>query len=55
MKLEAFFYMLLRDSLPAGEVERLAQEAEKCENNTQDHFSNLPLFEYATELAERLR
>lgn len=31
-RLVAFLYLLLRDALPAGEIERLVLEAEKTNN-----------------------
>lgn len=48
----AFFYLLLRDHLPAGTVEKLVAEAESIEMPVI--FSNEPLGKYAYECADRL-
>ena len=48
----AFFYLLLRDHLPAGTVEKLVAEAEAV--GMPVTFSNKPLSQYAYECADRL-
>ena len=49
--LVSFLYSLLRDYLPAGEVEKLVQETTK----DTTVFTNGYLAEYAKDLAERLK
>lgn len=53
-KLVAFLYLLMRDSLPTGEVERLIQETEHA-TPVQNQFSAVHLEAYARQLASRLR
>ena len=52
-KLVTFLYLLMRDELPCGVVERIVQE---LENTGKDYFvlSNGYLADYAYEIAERL-
>ena len=52
-KLVTFFYLLMRDELPCGVIERIVQE---IENTGKDYFvlSNGYLADYAYEIAERL-
>lgn len=53
-RLIAFLYMLMRDKLPTGEVERLVREVEKLTEGNIPFFSNGPLEEYSIELAHRI-
>jgi len=53
MKLQAFLYILVRDHLPFGEVERIIADLERCEPAGYS-FSNEQLAEYAADLATRL-
>jgi hypothetical protein len=51
--LTVFLYLLMRDSLPTGEVARLVQIIEK--NNDQEIiFTAKGLADYAEELAQRI-
>lgn len=50
-RLQAFLYLLMRDSVVPGEVERLVREAEK---NTDMVYSNTYLAGYAEHLGRRL-
>jgi len=52
-KLVTFLYLLMRDELHCGAVERIVQE---IENTGKDYFvlSNGYLADYAYEIAERL-
>lgn len=50
--LVSFLYILLRDNLPAGEVEKLTIDAEKYPEAV---LSNRYLAEYATSIASRLQ
>ncbi len=52
--LKAFLYLLLRDELPAGVVEKLVVQVESSKGQIQ-LFSNEPLANYAEELAFRLQ
>jgi len=49
-----FLYLLLKEKLPAGEVEVIVNEAE-INKGTTVLFSNKGLQLYAEELADRLR
>lgn len=51
-KLDVVFYLLMRDHLPAGVLERVVMEAEKC--NTV-FFTNGWLADYAKNLSDRVR
>ena len=50
--LVSFLYSLLRDNLPAGEVEKLTVDAERYSEVT---LSNRYLAEYAVSIASRLQ
>ena len=50
-RLECFLYMLMRDEIVLGEIERLVYEVEKV---TEGHGSNKHLAAYAKEIATRL-
>jgi hypothetical protein len=50
-KVACLLYLLMRDHLPAGIIEKVAKEAEACE---MTEFSNGWLAEYAIYIAERL-
>lgn len=50
-KLSAFFYLLLREKLPVGVVEKMVDEAEEV---TEAEFTNGYLGNYAKLLAKRL-
>lgn len=52
VKLVAFLYLLLRDSVPAGEIARLMKEADKGASGAE--FTNKHLETYARELAALL-
>jgi hypothetical protein len=52
MSFRAFVYHMLRDCVPAGEIERWVQDIEK--NPPPWEFSNKHLAAYATEICERL-
>jgi len=53
--LQCFLYLLMRDTVVPGEVERLVREAEKGTNHMGvPTYSNSYLSEYAHELSERL-
>jgi hypothetical protein len=49
-----FFYMLLRDHLPAGTVEKLVQEAEEDLDKIPMEYTNGYIAKYAQMLAGRL-
>jgi len=51
-KIVTFLYLLMRDELPCGVVERIVQELENTGKNY--FFSNGYLADYAYEIAERL-
>jgi hypothetical protein len=51
--LVAFLYMLMRDSLPTGEVARLVVEVEKTKGQ-EIAFTSKGLEAYARELSDRL-
>ena len=55
-RLVAFMYLLMRDSIPAGEAERLALEAEKTDIGPyrKEDYSNKHLAKYAVDLVKRL-
>jgi hypothetical protein len=53
--LKSFLYLLLRDKLPAGEVEALVMEVEKCTDKSKVLYSNKYIADYAKELAFRIR
>lgn len=50
--LVSFLYSLLRDYLPAGDVEKLTLDAERPQ---EVEYSNRYLAEYATDIAFRLQ
>jgi len=52
-KLVSFLYQLLRDELPAADVEKIMTEVDK-ENNQEIIYSNGYLAEYAMNIANRL-
>jgi len=52
MKLQAFLYILVRDHLPFGEVERIVMDLEQHPDSYT--FSEEHLAEYAADLATRL-
>jgi len=49
---KAFLYLLMRDTVVPGEVERLVREAERCYDGSV--YSNSHLAAYAKEVARRL-
>lgn len=51
-KLEIFFYLLLRDHLPAGEVEQIVMDSVKVIGPID--YSNEDLINYAIKLTKRL-
>ena len=51
--LVTFLYMLMRDSLPTGEIERILEEVEKTKNQ-EVIFTAKGLETYARELSERI-
>jgi hypothetical protein len=51
--LTAFLYDLLRDELPAGKVEGMVREAEKCRGK-EIRYTTGPLAELALSIAHRL-
>lgn len=53
--LEVFLYLLIRDHLPAGEVEKLVKDCELTAEDAKAQLSNGWLAEYAKDLATRLR
>jgi hypothetical protein len=53
--LEAFLYLLMRDHLPVGEVEKLVQSCEDTGEDNKGPLSNGWLAKYAEDLARRLR
>jgi hypothetical protein len=55
-RLVAFMYLLMRDDLPPGEVERLVLEAEKTEIGPyrKEDYTNKHLAKYAVEIVRRL-
>lgn len=54
-RLVAFLYDLLRDHLPAGEVEKLVRDAEVVSPENIAVYTNGYLARYAKDLADRLR
>ena len=52
--LHMFFYLLLRDHLPAGVVEELVWKIETA-SGKKIHFSNMLLARYAETLAARIQ
>lgn len=52
-RIECFLYLLLRDKLPAGQVEALVRESEKA-NDATITYSNPHLAKYAQDLAARM-
>ena len=50
-----FFYLLLRDSVPVGEVTRLVQEVEAIKEQDSAVFTNNELEVLAQSLVERIR
>lgn len=50
-KVQAFIYVLLRDELPSGVIERVIRMSEACEDAD---FSNPGIAQYASECAARL-
>lgn len=52
-KLQAFFYLLLRDQLPGGKIEAMVMDIEKIRDKTLI-FSNEYFANYALELTNRL-
>ena len=50
-RLQGFLYMLMRDAVVPGEVERMVRDVEK---SAHPAFSNVHLAAYADELARRL-
>jgi hypothetical protein len=50
--LTSLFYSLIRDHMPAGDVEKLVCDAEKEQETT---YSNVDMARYAKKLADRLR
>ena len=50
-RLQGFLYMLMRDAVVPGEVERMVRDVEK---GAHPVFSNVHLVAYADELARRL-
>jgi len=55
-KLVNFLYLLMRDTLPCGEVEKLTADTEKAHANSPGNFiySNEFLWRYSRILAKRL-
>lgn len=53
--LVSFLYLLMRDALPVGEVEKLVQNCEDTGEDHVDELSNGWLAKYAEDLASRLR
>lgn len=51
----AFFYVLLRDHLPAGKVETIIEEHIACNPTGESTMTNGFLGEYAEELVARLK
>lgn len=51
--LQRFLYMLIRDEVPFGKIERLIREVEKTSEMTVT-FSEPRMAEYASSLAQRL-
>lgn len=49
-----FLYALMRDYLPAGEVERLVRDHVEKAADQESIYSNGHLASYAAELAERI-
>jgi len=54
-KLVCFLYLLMRDELPTGVVERLIAEVERPKGKLSFSYSSLELAKYAEMLAARLR
>jgi hypothetical protein len=55
-KLKFFLYLLIRDELPCGKVERMVSAIEKIKGVERDViYSNSELAQYAASLAERLK
>lgn len=52
-KLQLFLYLLMRDELPPGTIEKIAQETETPEFNGHQ-YCNGWLAQYANDLAKRL-
>ena len=54
--LVSFLYILLRDHLPAGEIERIIVEhVDKAKKNGPIIYDNAYLASYAAELADRIQ
>lgn len=53
--LEVFLYLLMRDHLPVGAVEKLVKDCELTADDSKAQLSNGWLGEYAKDLAARLR
>ena len=52
--LTGMLYTLMRDVVPAGEMERIIQDMEKENRSGKTTFSNGHLAEYAKELSDRI-
>jgi hypothetical protein len=50
-----FFYLLIRDYMPAGDIESLMNSVENYKSDIPTVFTNGWLAEYAMNLAKRLR
>jgi hypothetical protein len=53
--LEVFLYLLMRDLVPLGDVEKLVKDSEMTAADSKAQLSNGWLAKYAKDLAARLR